>query len=74
MLLGEAAAGGPAGLDGLEFLASDDASADLIDDVAQDGAHGHLDDTRVDDVSSQGEHLGARALLRSELAVPLGTV
>ncbi len=44
---GDAAAGGAAGLDGLELLAAGDAAADVEDDLAQRRAHGHLDQAGV---------------------------
>ena len=43
----EAAAARPAELDGLELVAVPHAAADVEDDLAQRGAHGHLDETGV---------------------------
>ncbi len=61
MLLGDAAAGGSADLRRLELLAAGDAAADVVDQVAQRRADGHLDQAGVLDRSGQGEDLGALA-------------
>ena len=63
MLLGDAAAGGAADLRGLELLAAGDAAADVVDDLAERHADGHLDQAGVLDGAGEGEDLGALALL-----------
>ena len=74
MFPGETSAGRTAGLNRLEFPSSRDASADFIDNVPQPYSHGDLDNSRVDNVSRKGEYLGACALFRAELPVPLRAV
>ena len=64
---GDAAAGGAAGLHGLELLAVGDAAADIVNDVAEGGAHGDFHQTGVVDLAAQGEDLGAGGAL----AVPM---
>ena len=46
----DAAAGGAAGLHGLEGLAIGDAAADIVNDIAELGAHGHFHQTGVVDL------------------------
>ncbi len=74
VLLGDAAAGGAAELDGLERLVARDAAADLVDDLAQLHADRHFDQTGVLDGAAQGEHLGALALLGAGAGEPLGAL
>ena len=74
MLLGDAAAGRAAGLRGLELLAVGDAAADVEDDLAQGGAHGHFHQAGVVDLAGQGEHLGALALFRADGGEPVRAV
>ena len=64
MLRRDAAAGGAAGLRGLELLAVRDAAADVIDDGAQGGTHGDFHQTGVVDLAAQCEHLGALGAAR----------
>ena len=71
---GDAAAGGAAGLGGLELIAVGDAAADGVDDLGQGGAHGDFHQAGVDDVAGQSEDLGAGALLGAELAEPVCAV
>jgi hypothetical protein len=52
---GNAAAGGSAGLRGLELLAVRDAAADVLDDLAQRGAHRDLDKAGVVDLAAERE-------------------
>ena len=72
--LGDAAAGRPAGLDGLERAAVGDAAADLEDDLAQRDAHGHFDQAGVVDLAGQGEDFGALALLGADAGEPVRAV
>jgi hypothetical protein len=72
-----AAAGRAAGLHRLEGLAVRDAAADLLDDVAQRGAHVTSMRPGVDDGAGQREDLGALGLLGAdagEPAPPLSTM
>ena len=55
---------GPADLDGLKLPAAFDAAADVVDDLAQRRAHGHLDEAGVVDVAGQGESLCAGVACR----------
>ena len=64
---GQAAAGGAAGLHGLELLAAGDAAADVVDDLAQRGAHGNLDQTGVVDLAAESEDLGALGASRCRM-------
>ena len=66
---GHAAAGGAAELHGLELLAVLDAAADVEDDVAQRGAHGHLGEAAVDDLAGE-----AKALVPLHVVVAVGGV
>ena len=61
-----AAAGRAAELHGLELLAVLDAAADVEDDVAERGAHGHLGEAAVDDLAGEAEGLGALARVVAE--------
>ena len=65
-LLGDAAAGGSAGLHGLELFAVGDAAADVEDDLAKGDAHGDFDQAGVVDFSGQGKDLGALALFGAD--------
>src|SRR5208337_1954903 len=65
-LLRDAAAGRPAGLHGFEFVAFGDATTDLINDLAEGRAHGHLDQTNVAHLAGEREDLGALALLGAD--------
>ena len=69
---GEATAGRAAGLDRLELLAPRHAAADLVDDLPQRGAHGHLDQAGVLDLPDQGEDLGAAAIRGAQSPEPVG--
>ena len=71
---GQAAAGGAAGLNGLERAAVDDAAADVLDDLPQRHPHRDLDEPDVDHPAGQREHLRAPALLRAERGQPVGAV
>ena len=53
----DAAAGGAADLHRLELLAVLDAAADVEDQVAEAGAHGHLDQAAVDDLAGEANTL-----------------
>ena len=53
--------GGPAQLHGLELAARQHAAADVEDDLAQSGAHGHLDQPAVHHLAGEREDLGALA-------------
>ncbi len=55
----QAASGRAAELHGLELAARQHAAADVEDDVAQRGPHGHLDEAAVGDLAGQREDLGA---------------
>ena len=70
----QAAAGGPADLDGLEALAAGDAAADVEDDLAQGGAHRHFDQAGIDDFARQGEDRGAGAVGRADAGEPVRAV
>ncbi len=59
--LGDAAAGGAADLHGLVRLAVGNAAADVEDDLAQRGAHGHFHQARAAHHAGEGEDLGALA-------------
>jgi hypothetical protein len=69
--LGDAAPGGAAELHGLELLAVGHTPADLVHDLAQLHSDRHLHQPGVLDGATQGEHLGALALLRAGAGVPL---
>ena len=70
----QAAAGGAAGLHGLERLAAGDAAADAEDDLAQRHAHRHLDEAGVVDLADEREDLGARGALRPDGREPVGAL
>ena len=70
VLLGEAAAGGAAGLDGLELLAALDAAADVVDDLAERRAHRDFDEADVVDLAGEGEDLGTLGLLGADGGEP----
>ena len=65
VLLGNAAAGGPADLRGLELLARRSAAAHVVDQIAQRHADGHFHEAGILDRAGQGEDLGAAALFRA---------
>ena len=71
---GDAAPGRAAGLDGLELLAAGRAAADLVDHLAERGAHRHFHQAGVADLAGQGEDLGAAAFGRADAAEPVGPV
>ena len=71
---GDAAAGRAAGLDRLELLAAGHAAADVVDDLAERGAHRHFDQAGVLDLAGQGEDLGAAALFGADPGEPVGPV
>ena len=71
VLLGQAAAGRAADLHGLELFAVLDAAADVVDDLAQRRAHGHLDQAGVVDVAGEGEGLRAGAALGADGLEPV---
>ena len=58
----------------LNLLAAPDAAADVVDDLAQGGAHRHLDEAGVVDLAGEGEDLGALGLLGADLGEPLGAL
>ena len=64
----QAAAGGPADLRGLEAAVLGDAAADVEDDLAERGAHRHLDQAGVVHPAGQGEDLRARCSLGVPMA------
>ena len=70
----DAAAGRTARLNSLELLAVRDAAADVIDDLAERGAHRDLNKTGVDDLSAECEDLGALAALGAHGGEPLCTL
>src|SRR5208282_1524685 len=70
VLFGDDAAGWPAGLDGLEFLALGNAAADAEDDFTQRGAVRDFGEARVADFARQREDLGAFRLLGAERGIP----
>ena len=70
MGFGQAAAGGAADLHRLELLAVLDAAADVIDDLAERGAHRDLDEAGVHDVTGQGKGLGAGAAIGTDGTEP----
>ena len=74
MLRRDTAAGGTAGLGSLKLLSVRNAAADLLDYLAQRGAHGDLHQTGVPDLAAQGEYLGALGLLGTHRGEPLGAV
>ena len=74
VVLGNAAAGGPAHLRGLELLARRGAAAHVVDQIAQGHADGHFHQAGILDCASQGEDLGAAALFRAVLGVPRAAV
>ena len=59
VLLGDAAAGRAAGLHRLELASAGDAAADVVDDLAQRGAHRDLDEADVVDLAGEREDLRA---------------
>ena len=67
----DAAAGRTAGLNGLKLSAVRDAAADVIDDLAERGAHRDLNEAGVDDLAAECEDLGALALLGAHGGEPL---
>ncbi|VTR70068.1 hypothetical protein DESC_780256 [Desulfosarcina cetonica] len=69
-LFRHAAAGGTAGLDGLEPSAGGNPAADVENDLPQGGPHGHLDEPGVIDLAGQGEYLGALAFFRADAGEP----
>ena len=71
ILFGQAAAGGTAGLGSLKLLSVRNAAADLLDYLAQRGAHGDLHQTGVPDLAAQGEYLGALGLLGTHGSKPV---
>ena len=71
MLLGDAAAGRAAGLDGLELLAVGDAAADVEDDLAEGDPHGDFDQAGVVDLADQREDLGPLARLGPDAGEPV---
>ena len=70
VLLGEAAAGRPADLNGLEVAALY-AAADIIYYLTQGRAHRHLDKAGVLDVAGKGKGLRAGAALGANRLIPL---
>ena len=59
VLFGQAAAGRTAGLDGFELLATGDAAADFIDELAEGRSHRDLNEADVVDLAAEGEDLRA---------------
>ena len=66
MLGRNAAAGGAARLGRLELLSVGYAAADLLNDLAQGGAHGDLDQAGVIDLAAEGERPGALGFLGAD--------
>ncbi len=73
MFLGKTATRGTAGLYSLELLVVLDTASDLVDDLPQCDAHGHLDQTHIVDLTRKGKHLGTLRFLRTNGREPLGT-
>ena len=71
---GQAAAGRAAELHGLELAAGQHAAADVEDDLAQRGAHGHLDEAAVHDLAGEREDLGALAGVGADRRERVGAV
>ncbi len=69
---GDASPRRAAGLHGLDFPAVLDASADIVDDLAERDAHRHFDLAGVADFPDQGKNLRPLAVGGADLAVPLG--
>ena len=66
----DAAARGTAGLHGLDLAAVRGAAADVVDELGQRRAEGHLDEAGVLDLAHEREDLGAGALGAAGLAEP----
>ncbi len=58
----------------LNFFRLGDAAAHVEDDLAQGGAHGHLDQAGIHDLACQGEDGRARAALRADAGEPVRPV
>ena len=67
---GDAAARGPAGLDGLDVAAVGAALADVVDELGERRAERHLDEAGAVHLADQREDLGARALGAAGLGEP----
>ncbi len=65
---------GPPVCTALNARPSDDAAADVEDDLAQRRAHRHFDQARVHDAAGEGEHLGALAGGRADAVEPVAAV
>ena len=66
----DAAAGGTAGLHRLDLAAVGGAAADVVDELGQGRAQGHLHEAGVLDLAHEREDLGAGALGRAGVAEP----
>ena len=70
LLLCQTSAGRTADLYSLEFGPASHTSADIKDNLAKGCSHGNFDQTGILDLAGQGKCLGARAVLRSDGAIP----
>ncbi len=71
---GDASAGRPADLDGLEVATGQGPAADLLDDLTEGHPHGHLDQPAALHLAGQGEDLGSLAAGRAEGREAFGAV
>ncbi len=70
MFRGDATPGRPAGLGRFEFCPFRSPPADIKNDRAEGDAHRHFNQTGVPDLPCESEHLGSRALRRSNAGKP----
>ena len=71
---GETSTHRTAGLNGFELLTVLDAASDVKNNFAQGNAHGHFDQTWLDDVAADRKGLGALGFLSAHAGIPCRAV